>query len=54
VVLWSLLNNQSFRLENETIFATAFPLYCSSKNDFSDAVILQNIVHDEPKYARVS
>ena len=41
LVLESLLNNQSFRLENETIFTAAFPLYCSSNIDFSDAIILQ-------------
>ncbi len=41
LVLESLLNNQSFRLENETIFMLAYPLYCTSNIDFSDAVILQ-------------
>jgi len=39
--LESLLNNQSFQLENEIVFTTAFHLYCSSNIDFSDAVILQ-------------
>lgn len=41
IVLGSLLHNQSFRLENETVFTAAFPLYCSSNIDFSDALILQ-------------
>ena len=48
-VLESLLNNQSFRLENETIFSVALPLYCSSNIDFSDAVILQNSVEQNLK-----
>lgn len=40
--LESLLNNQAFRLENETIFAAALKLYSSSNIDFADALILQN------------
>ena len=41
-VLDNLLNNQAFRLENETIFAAALQLYSSSNIDFADALILQN------------
>ena len=49
LVLESLLNNQSFRLENEKIFTAAFPLYCSSNIDFSDAVILQTSAQENLK-----
>ncbi len=41
-VLESMLNNAAFRLENETIFAAALPLYSRSNIDFADALILQN------------
>lgn len=41
-VLESLLNNQAYRMENETIFADALKLYGSSNIDFADALILQN------------
>lgn len=41
LILKTLLNNQSFRLESEVIFAKALLLYQSSNIDFSDAVILQ-------------
>ena len=49
LVLESLLNNQSFRLENEIIFTAAIPLYCSSNIDFSDAIILQTSVTNKLK-----
>lgn len=48
-VLENLLNNQSFRLENESIFAAALLLYCSSNIDFSDAVILQTSLRQNLK-----
>ena len=37
----SLHSNQAFRLENETIFASALQIYRDSNIDFSDALILQ-------------
>ena len=49
LILEGLLNNQSFRLENEIIFAAAIPLYCSSNIDFSDAVILQTSAQENLK-----
>lgn len=47
--LESMLNNSAFRLENETIFATALQLYGSSNIDFADALILQNSVQQNLK-----
>ena len=47
LALESLLNNQSFRLENEIIFTAAFQLYCASNIDFSDAVILQTSTQEK-------
>ena len=47
VVLEHLLNNQSFRLENEIIFTAAVPLYSASNIDFSDAVILQTSAQEK-------
>ncbi len=49
LVLEGLLNNQSFRLENEIIFTAAVPLYCSSNIDFSDAIILQTSIRNKLK-----
>jgi predicted nucleic-acid-binding protein len=46
-VLESLLNNQAFRLENETIFIAALQLYRRSNIDFADALILQNSVQQD-------
>jgi predicted nucleic-acid-binding protein len=46
-VLESLLNNQAFRLENKTIFASALQLYQRSNIDFSDALILQNSIQQD-------
>lgn len=43
-VLESMLNNAAFRLENETSFPAALPLYSRSNIDFADALILQNSV----------
>ena len=47
LVLENLLNNQSFRLENEIIFTAAAPLYSTSNIDFSDAVILQTSAQEK-------